>query len=241
MIEQVLDTLAAAIEGARLTWGAFAFDGSSEDKRCTIFPTDPDQARDKNLMVGLDFLTNFGAVGFFNDFGESQIAQTGNVRNFNSLTGRFDYEPPLQYLSRSINVHLYMRETRDDEARVGYDLPTMYARNEARIMNALGNQQRSWTSPVPVPNTNPVEFIPRTFQTRMDSNFFVPEDGLTIHGVLSWRVRYPLVSGVELQAGYTAKRFHIGAGIKPNVLPGIPAQATVPLKLPAGSFEITVE
>lgn len=240
MIEQVLETLCVAIEGANLSWGAWALNGSSEAKRCTIFPADPDQTRGENLMVGLDYLTNFGSVSAFDTFGDEQSTGSSNVRNLDVVTGRFDYEPPLQYITRSINVHLYMRETRRDEDRVGFDLATTYARNESRLMNAIGTKRRQWNAPVPVPNTTPQQFVPRGFRTALESNFFVPEDGLTIHGVLSWRVRYPLVTGVELQPGFVAKRIHIGVGISPNVLPGIPTQSVSPLVLPAGATELIV-
>ncbi|NJK43711.1 MAG: hypothetical protein HC933_05010 [Pleurocapsa sp. SU_196_0] len=207
MIVQVLEAISARIEAAGLRWGlppsAWRFDGLSTERRVTWEPTDADHPRGENLKVGIAWNTPFVPRAWLPPFGLPK------TREVNPTLGTLTLEAAAPNTARILRVHLYAKETRPDEARVGWDLPTMYMPNEERIVKALGGVLRQPVyETIPVPDGNNVN-VSRTFAFGFDGSEYVNTAGLEAHGVYRVRVEYPMTEDLELTPGFIPIRINL--------------------------------
>jgi hypothetical protein len=198
MLAAALDFLSAQVEAAGLVFGV-PFDGSSEARRCTIGPVDPDHPREQGIMLGWSFASPVG------DPLERPNLSPATITPINPATGAGELEPGLEWASRLVSLHVYLRETRPDHLRTGYDLPTGYLEVEGRILRALGKNRRDWQVVV--------NGKMRGFSTRFEGNPFVDEGTLAIHSVFQWRVTYPVTEGQEPIPVSAARRIHLVHGL----------------------------
>jgi hypothetical protein len=232
MIVAVLEHLSARLEAAGLRWGrgpsAWLFNGSSTERRVTWEPADADHPRGENLKVGIKWNTPFVPRVWLPRFGLPK------TREVNATTGTLTLEDAAPNTARILRVHLYAKETRPDEARVDWDLPTMYMPNEERLVKALGG---IFGDPVyatiPVPDANNVN-VPRTFAFGFDGSEYVTTAGLEGHGVYRVRVEYPMTEDLETRPGFMARRIHLAHDLETRQIPSgaAPTITTLPVTVP---------
>lgn len=214
MIALALEHLCTRIEAAGLSWGTFALDGSSEPKRVSVGRWDADALKNSGLMVGIDFGFPVGEPT------DRPLFSEPITRNVDVGAGTAEIEPALEWASRLINIHLYMRETRPEAQRQNYSVNSQYLVNEARLLAALGRGREDYTLTV--------DGIPRGFSTRYEGNPFVAEPGLTLHSVFGYRLTYPLVEGVEPLEVFLAKRIRLVHDLPPGTEMDLTAEPLTP-------------
>lgn len=210
MLEDVLNHMAGLIEAAGLRWGAALLDGSIEAKQVTFQPADPNHNRLENLRVGIEWMYPPRVPQRMPLFGNRTIKMA------NPLTGELLIEKPLEYRTRIIRVHLYMKETRAAQERTGFSLGTEFRYNENKLLAALGTTVRDYQ--ILVGGTQ------RGFSTQYAPTNYPTSSTLDLHGVYPFELTYPILDPNAAEPAFVSRKITLVYGEAP-----VPARDLVPL------------
>jgi hypothetical protein len=179
VLEIALNAIADAIEKTNLRWGSSLLDGSSDEKRVTIQPTDPNMDRFENLRIGIHWM--------FPPRTATRAPMYGDrvVRMVNPLSGEVMVEKGLQFKTRAIQIHVFVKETRTADKRVGFTVATELMRNEGRLLAMMGDSKQ-WQVP-------DADGTLRGFLTQYTPINFPSTVKLELHGVYQFDLTYPVL------------------------------------------------
>jgi hypothetical protein len=210
MLERILNTIATRIEAAGLHWGTTIFDGSIEAKQTTFQPADPNHNRLENLRIGIEWMFAPRVPQRMPFFGNRKITLT------NPLTGEVQVEKPLEYRTRQIRIHLYMKETRPESERTGFSLGTEFRNNENRLLAAMGLTVRD--------DVINVAGVARGFSTEYAPTNYPTSNTLDLHGVYPFEVTYPILDANAIEPAFISRKYTLIYGE-----PATPARDLEPL------------
>ena len=210
MLETVLNRIASIIEGAGLHWGATVFNGSTEAKQVTFQPADPNHNRLENLRIGIEWMYPARVPQRMPLFGNRQVSMV------NQLTGELRIEKALEYRTRQIRIHLYMKETRPESERTVFSLGTEFRANENLLLAALGLSVRDYSVMV--------GGVARGFSTIYAPVNYPTSQTLDLHGVYPFELTYPILDPNAVEPAFVSRKYTLIYGE-----PATPARDLAPL------------